>query len=88
MDNDLSNNPLLNAMDKEKLEFIMNFASKDKPNNMKDAMPFLLANMNIAKKKNINFTNSEIKLIAEILTKDLSSEEKSKVNRIMSMMLK
>ena len=68
--------------------FIMNFASKDKPNSMKDAMPFLLANMNIAKKKNINFTNSEIKLIAEILTKDLSSEEKAKVNRIMSMMLK
>ena len=88
MDNDLLKNPLLNGMDTEKLEFIMSFAAKDKPNSTKDAMPFLLANMNMAKKKNITFTNSEIKLIAEILTKNLSSAEKSKVNRIMSMMLK
>ena len=88
MDNILNNNPLLNGMDPEKLEFILNFAQKDKPANMKDAMPFLLANMNLAKKQNINFSKPEIQLIAEILTKDLSPAEKSKVNRIMSMMLK
>lgn len=75
-------------MDPEKLEFILNFAQKDKPTNMKDAMPFLLANMNLAKKKNIRFSNPEIQLIAEILTKDLPQNEKDKVNRIMSMMLK
>lgn len=83
-----TNNPLLQGMDPEKLAFIMNFAQKDKPTNMSDAMPFLLANMNLAKKKNINFTKPEIQLIAELLTKDLSESEKSKVNRIMSMMLK
>lgn len=75
-------------MDPEKLQFIMNFAQKDKPTNMKDAMPFLLANMNIAKKQNINFTNPEVQLIAEILSKDLPPAEKAKVNRIMSIMLK
>ncbi len=75
-------------MDPEKLEFILNFAQKDKPTNMKDAMPFLLANMNLAKRKNIRFSNPEIQLIAEILTKDLPQNEKDKVNRIMSMMLK
>ncbi|MBQ8519295.1 MAG: hypothetical protein IJ455_06835 [Agathobacter sp.] len=88
MDNILKDNPLLNGMDPEKLQFIMNFAQKDKPTNMKDAMPFLLANMNIAKKQNINFTHPEIQLIAEILSKDLSPSEKAKVNKIMSMMLK
>lgn len=88
LDNNFRNHPLLKEMDSEKLEFIMNFASTDKPRNIKDAMPFLLANMNIAKKKNIKFTNPEIQLIAEILTKDLSDSEKTKVNRIMSMMLK
>lgn len=88
MDNTILNHPLLNGMDSEKLEFITNFAKKDKPANMKDAMPFLLANMNLAKKKKIHFTNPEIQLIAEILTKDLSPSDKSKVNRIMSMMLK
>lgn len=88
MDDFLTNNPLLSGMDPQKLQFIMNFAQKDKPANMKDAMPFLLANMNLAKKQNINFTNPEIQLIAEILSKDLSASEKEKINRIMSMMLK
>lgn len=85
MNDFLRNNPLLNGMDSEKLEFIMNFASKDKPKNMRDAMPFLIANMNIAKKENIQFSNSEIRLIADILCKDLSPTEKEKVQRIMSM---
>lgn len=75
-------------MDPLKLQFIMNFAQKEKPTNMKDAMPFLLANMNLAKKENINFSKPEIQLIAEILTKDLPTTEKEKVNRIMSMMIK
>ena len=75
-------------MEKDKLDFILNFAQKEKPTNMKDAMPFLLANMNLAKKKNIRFTNPEIQLIAEILTKDLSPAEKNKAHRIMSLMLK
>jgi len=88
MDDSLLNNPLLSGMDAEKLQFIMNFAQKNKPTNMKDAMPFLMANMSQAKKQNIQFTNPEIRLIAEILTKDLSATDKDKVNRIMSMMLK
>lgn len=87
MDQNFANHPLLNGMDAEKLEFIMNFAQKDKPANMKDAMPFLLANMNLAKKQNIHFSKPEIQLIAEILTRDLPQAEKNKVNRIMSMML-
>lgn len=88
MDDFLLNNPLLNGMDPLKLQFIMNFAQKEKPTNMRDAMPFLIANMNIAKTQNINFSNSEIQLIAEILSKDLPPAEKAKVNRIMSMMIK
>lgn len=88
MDDLFTNNPPLSGMDPLKLQFIMNFAQKDKPTNMKEAMPFLLANMNLAKKQNIHFTNPEIQLIAEILSKDLPDSEKSKVNKIMSMMLK
>ena len=76
MNQNLTNHPLLNGMDPKKLEFILNFAQKDKPSNMKDAMPFLLANMNLAKKQNIKFSNPEIQLIAEILTMDLPQTEK------------
>ena len=88
MEDNLLNNPLLHSMDPDKLNFITDFAKKEKPRQMKEAMPFLLMNMNLAKKKNLKFTNPEIQLIAEILTKDLSPAEKSKVNQIMSIMLK
>ena len=86
MDEFLKNNPLLSGMDSTKLNFILNFASKEKPKALKDAMPFLLMNMTQAKKENIQFSNSEIRLIADILCKDLSSTEKEKVQRIMSML--
>ena len=86
LDDLLRNNPALLGMDPEKLKFIMEFAVKDKPQNMKDAMPFLIANMNLAKKQNINFSNSEVHLIAEILCKDLPESEKQKVQKIMSML--
>ena len=79
---------IFNGMSPDKIEFIMNFANKEKPTNMQEAMPFLLANMNQAKRQNINFSKSEIKLIADLLSKDLSPTDKSKVNKIMSMMLK
>lgn len=86
MNDFLLNHPAFQGMDPEKLEFIINFASKNKPHNIKDAMPFLIANMNSAKKQNINFTNSEIHLVADLLCKDLPPEEQSKVKRIMSML--
>ena len=86
MDDLLRNNPALLGMDPEKLKFIMEFASKDKPKNMKDAMPFLMANMGLAKKKNINFSNTEVHLIADLLCKDLPESEKAKVQKIMSML--
>lgn len=73
-------------MDPLKLKFLMNFAQTEKPVNISQAMPFLLANMNQAKKQNIRFSNEEICLITEILTKDFSEEEKKKVKKIMSMM--
>ena len=40
MENDFWNNPGLKNMSPEKLQFLMNFASKEKPTNIKDMMPF------------------------------------------------
>lgn len=88
MDDILKNNPLFMEMDPEKIEFLMNFAKTSKPTNIKDAIPFLMANMNLAKNNNINFTKPEIQLIVDLLSKDLSQTEKNKINRIMSMMIK
>ena len=86
LDDLLHNNPNLLGMDQAKLQFIMEFAQKGKPQSMKDAMPFLIANMNQAKKQNIQFSNSEVHFIADILCKDLPEEEREKVKKIMAML--
>ncbi len=86
MDEILKNNPALLGMDPAKLAFIMEFSQKSKPQSMKDAMPFLMANMNLAKKQNIEFSNSEIHLIADLLCANLSEEEQQKVKKIMAML--
>ena len=86
MDNFPFNNPIFQGMDSTKLNFIMQFANKDKPKNMNEAMPFLLANMNQAKKQNIRFSNTEIQLIVELLSRDLPEAEKTKIKKIMTML--
>ncbi len=86
IDDIFMNNPALKGMDPQKLQFILSFAQKDKPTNMKDAMPFLLANMNLAKKQNLNFSHPEIQLIAELLCKNLPQEEQEKVKKMLTMM--
>lgn len=86
LDDMILQNPVFSGMDPQKLQFIMNFANKDKPKSMQDAMPFLMANMSQAKKDNIKFNHSEIKLIADILCKDLPEAEKQKVDKVMKML--
>ena len=56
MDSNLLNNPAFANLSPEKLQFLLSFAQKEKPLNMKDAMPFLLSNMRQAKENHIDFT--------------------------------
>lgn len=86
LDDIFKSNPAFQNMDPEKLQFIMSFAQMKKPNNMNAAMPFLLAQMSQAKKKNINFSKPEVSLLCEILSKDLPPAEKEKVNKMMKLM--
>lgn len=82
----LMSNAAFSNMDPEKLQFIMAFSQMEKPKNMNAAMPFLLAQMNQAKKKNISFTKPEVTLLCEILSKDLPPAEKEKVDKMMKLM--
>ena len=86
MDNFLFQNPIFQGMPSDKLNFIMQFAGKEKPKNMNEAMPFLIANMKQAKQQNIQFSASEISLIAELLCQNLSETEQARVKKIMAMM--
>lgn len=87
MENDfLANNPLLNNMSPEKLQFLMSFANKQKPTDIKEMMPFLLSTMNSAKANNIQFTDPETELLVTILKQNMSDEEAAKADKIMKLM--
>ena len=82
MENDFWNNPGLKNMSPEKLQFLMNFASKE----IKDMMPFLLGTMNAAKTNNIQFTDPETELLVTLLKQNMSKEESEKADKIIRLM--
>jgi hypothetical protein len=86
MDPSFFNNPVFSNMSPEKMQFLLDFAAKDKPVSMKDAMPFLLANLREAKKLNLDFTKPEIQLICELLSKDLPPAQQEQVKKLMAML--
>jgi hypothetical protein len=86
MDDLLKQYPELLGMDKEKLDFIMEFAAKDKPKSTRDALPFLLTYMKQAKKLNINFTKPEVRFVSELLMQDMNPEEKARAQKLLNMM--
>ena len=85
MDPNFLDNPAFANLSPEKMQFLLSFAQKEKPVNMKDVMPFLLSNMRQAKKNNINFTKPEVELICELLAKDLLPTEQARVRQLMSL---
>jgi hypothetical protein len=86
MDPSFFENPAFDGMSPEKLQFLLAFAGKDKPASMKEAMPFLMANMREAKQQNLTFTKPEVQLICEILSKDLPPAQQEQVKKLMSML--
>lgn len=86
MDTSILNHPAFAGMSPEKLQFLMSFLQKDKPANMKDALPFLMANMNLAKQKNLDFTKPEVQMICELLCKDLPPAEQERMRKVMALM--
>lgn len=82
----LENNPLLANMSPEKLQFLMNFASSEKPTDIKEMLPFLLSVSNSAKAKDIQFTDPETELLVNILKQNMSADEAKKADKIMQLM--
>ncbi len=84
--NFFENNDAFKNLSPEKLQFLMNFANAKKPTQMQEMMPFLIASMNQAKQKNIQFSSSETELLIELLKKNLPPEEVKKVDKMMQIM--
>jgi hypothetical protein len=84
-ENNIKDNPLLAGMDPQKLQFLMEFSKQKMPTNVKEAMPFLLANMTAARKQNISFEKSEVELLTALLTKDLPPQEQERVKKMLAL---
>lgn len=82
----LDNNPLLQNISPEKLQFLLNFASSPKPTEMKDMMPFLLSAISSAKSNHIQFTEPETDLLTTLLKQNMSPDEAAKADRIIQLM--
>lgn len=84
--NFLGNNPLLQGMSPEKLQFLANFANSSKPTDIKDMMPFLMASANTAKQNNIQFNDAETDLLVSILKQNMSPEAAAKADKLLALM--
>lgn len=71
-----------------KLEVMKELAENMKGRELKEAAPFLAAAMAKLKQHNMSFSSSEISLLMEILTKDMSPQEKAKVEMMKNIVKK
>lgn len=87
MDPSFFNNATFNNMSPEKMQFLLSFAQKDKPKNMKDIMPFLLSNMKQAKDQHLDFSKPEVQLIANFYPKIYPLQNKSGIKKLMNLLM-
>lgn len=73
-------------LDPKKAALINNFANLSRGKSIEEILPLLLAVSNKAKKEGISFTSGETNAIIEILRRDMSPEQQSKLDLFMHMM--
>lgn len=83
-----TNNPRLNNISPEKLQFLMEMANQPQGATPKDMMSSLMSASNAAKDKGVKFDSSETDLIVEVLKQNMSDSDKSKADMILNMMRK
>ncbi len=82
----LTNNPELKNMNPQKLNFLMELASNNPPNNTKDMANVLMGAASKAKQSGMEFTPNETDLLVGILKQNMSPEEQKKTDQIMMLM--
>lgn len=82
----LLNNPQLNNISPEKLQFLMEMANQQKGSNPKDMASALMSASSAAQKSGVGFDSTETDLIVEVLKQNMSDNDKKKADMILSMM--
>ncbi len=82
----LLNNPQLNNISPEKLQFLMEMANQEKGSNPKDMASALMSASAAAQKSGVGFDSSETDMIVEVLKQSMSDSDKKKADMILNMM--
>lgn len=84
---DLLNNPQLQNISPEKLQFLMELAKNNSSTSTPQDMAQSLKNASESvKKEGMNFSSTERDLIIEVLKQSMSPQEQKKVDLLMQMM--
>ena len=88
--NDMSwlNDPRLIGMDPIKMQIILELVAEAKGKSLQQSLPLLMKANNKLKEKNMVFSQEESALIMELLTKDMSPDEKARVESMKQMIMK
>ena len=79
---------IFKKMDPVKIQVMKELAEQMEGKALKDAAPVIMAASNKLKQQGKSFTSEETALLLEILTKDMTPQEKAKVEMMKSMMRK
>ncbi|MGN0341509.1 MAG: hypothetical protein ACI4DO_01845 [Roseburia sp.] len=82
----LKNNPALQNISQEKLDFILEFAQKASGKNNQSAASSIAGAASQAKSRGINFTSAETSLLIELLKQNMSESERKKADRMLMLM--
>ena len=79
---------IFKKMDPVKIQVMKELAEQMEGKALKDAAPVIMVASNKLKQQGKSFTPEETALLLEILTKDMTPQEKAKVEMMKSMMRK
>lgn len=79
-------NEKLKNIDMQKINMLQELLKQANGKNSSDMLPFLLAASKQANSKGLNFTKEEMKLIIEVLKKDMSPAEQERTSKILSIL--
>jgi len=82
MDNDWKQDPRLNQMSKEKLDYLTNMVAHIKSLKKDQLLPAFASMQMDAMKKGMNFTNDETDLLLSVLSANMTPAEKSRMESI------
>ena len=82
---DWTHHPVIEKMPPEKIQFLSRLFEEAKGKNLNTMMPFLMAVTARANQAGIQFTDEETAVILSVLQKDMTPEEKKRVEIVRKM---